>query len=215
MVSLRWSPESSHPRAGSRLLQTLNHSFYRHENWDLGRLLLITNHPLYIINNRLTREVGMWAGRWKKQEYGMEGVWGGSQVWSRPAAPQKQLFTCSSTALPGCWRGSFYSQTPRIPLSSSASHLLLQRSDPASHIPGISIFPLSFTMLLLSLLTTSLNISAMGASLGTSMVAQMVKNLPAMQETRVQSLGQEDPLEKGMETHSSILPWRIFSEFHE
>ena len=40
-------------------------------------------------------------------------------------------------------------------------------------------------------------------------VAQMVKNLPAMQETRVQSLGQEDPLEKGMAIHSSILAWRI------
>ena len=38
---------------------------------------------------------------------------------------------------------------------------------------------------------------------------QMVKNLPAMQETQVQSLGQEDPLEKGMATHSSILAWRI------
>ena len=42
-----------------------------------------------------------------------------------------------------------------------------------------------------------------------SLVAQMVKNLTAMQETRVQSLGQEDPLEKGMATHSSILAWRI------
>ena len=37
----------------------------------------------------------------------------------------------------------------------------------------------------------------------------MVKNLPAMQETCVQFLGQEDPLEKGMATHSSILAWRI------
>ena len=37
----------------------------------------------------------------------------------------------------------------------------------------------------------------------------MVKNLPAMQETRVPSLGQEDPLEKGMATHSSILAWEI------
>ena len=37
----------------------------------------------------------------------------------------------------------------------------------------------------------------------------MVKNLPAMQETVVQSLGQEDPLEKGIATHSSILVWRI------
>ena len=39
------------------------------------------------------------------------------------------------------------------------------------------------------------------------MVAQMVKNLPAMQKTWVQSLGQEDPLEKGKATHSSILAW--------
>ena len=37
----------------------------------------------------------------------------------------------------------------------------------------------------------------------------MVKNLPAMQETQVRSLGQEDPLEKGMATHSSILAWEI------
>ena len=37
----------------------------------------------------------------------------------------------------------------------------------------------------------------------------MVKNLPAMQETRIRSLGQEDPLEEGMTTHSSILAWRI------
>ena len=43
----------------------------------------------------------------------------------------------------------------------------------------------------------------------TSLVAQMVKNLPAMQETRVRSLGWEDPLEKAKATHSSILglPW--------
>ena len=41
------------------------------------------------------------------------------------------------------------------------------------------------------------------------MVAQMVMNLPAMQKTQVQSLGQKDPLEKGMATHSSILAWRI------
>ena len=40
------------------------------------------------------------------------------------------------------------------------------------------------------------------------LVTQMVKNLPAVQETRVQSLGWEDALEKGMATHSSILAWR-------
>ena len=40
-------------------------------------------------------------------------------------------------------------------------------------------------------------------------MAQTVKNLPAKQETKVRSLDQEDPLEKGMGTHSSILAWRI------
>ena len=42
-----------------------------------------------------------------------------------------------------------------------------------------------------------------------SLVAQLVKNPPAMRETWVQSLGWEDPLEEGMATHSSILAWRI------
>ena len=42
-----------------------------------------------------------------------------------------------------------------------------------------------------------------------SLVAQRLKCLPSMQETQVQSLGQEDPLEKEMATHSSILAWRI------
>ena len=42
-----------------------------------------------------------------------------------------------------------------------------------------------------------------------SMVAQRVKNLPAMQETRIQSLGWEDPLEMEMATHSRIFSWRI------
>ena len=42
-----------------------------------------------------------------------------------------------------------------------------------------------------------------------SLMAQMVKNSPAMQETQVRSLAWEDPLEEGMATHSSILVWRI------
>ena len=41
------------------------------------------------------------------------------------------------------------------------------------------------------------------------LVAQMVKHLPTMQETRVRSLGQEDPLEKEMATHSSTIAWKI------
>ena len=48
-----------------------------------------------------------------------------------------------------------------------------------------------------------------GLLAGASWVAQAVKNLPAMWETWIQSLGQEDPLEKSMATHSSILAWRI------
>ena len=44
---------------------------------------------------------------------------------------------------------------------------------------------------------------------GASLVAQLVKNPPAMRQTWVRSLGWEDPLEKGQATHSSILAWRI------
>ena len=48
------------------------------------------------------------------------------------------------------------------------------------------------------------------------LVVQTVKNLPAMQETRVQFLGQKDPLEKEMATHSSILVWEIpWAEKHD
>ena len=50
-------------------------------------------------------------------------------------------------------------------------------------------------------------LAGISITLGASLVAQMIKNLPAEQETWVQPLGQEDPLEKGMATHSSILAW--------
>ena len=55
----------------------------------------------------------------------------------------------------------------------------------------------------------SLHLSAYIVSLVASFVAQLVKNLPALQETWVRSLGWEDPLEKVKATHSSILAWRI------
>ena len=56
----------------------------------------------------------------------------------------------------------------------------------------------------------SFPIQATGAILfWASLVAQSVKNLPAVQETQVRSLDWEDPLEKGMATHSSILAWKI------
>ena len=52
-------------------------------------------------------------------------------------------------------------------------------------------------------------INKIAAILGLSLVAQTMNNLPTMQEIWVQFLGQEDPLEKGMTTHPSILAWRI------
>ena len=51
--------------------------------------------------------------------------------------------------------------------------------------------------------------SLMGFRTGASLVVQLMKNLPAMPETWVQFLGQEDPLEEGMATHSNILAWKI------
>ena len=54
----------------------------------------------------------------------------------------------------------------------------------------------------------SLRLTKLGALIG-AVIAQLVNHLPAMQETRVRFLGREDPLEKEMGTHSSILAWRI------
>ena len=65
--------------------------------------------------------------------------------------------------------------------------------------PLSKIHPVSLQLLALDLLY----------AIFPSLVAQMVKNLPAMRETQVWSLGQEDPLQKGMTAHSTILAWRI------
>ena len=54
-----------------------------------------------------------------------------------------------------------------------------------------------------------LNIDILSKYKIVTLVAQLVKNLPAVRETWVRSLGWENPLEKGMSTHSSILAWRI------
>ena len=54
-----------------------------------------------------------------------------------------------------------------------------------------------------------LGIAVTMTAFGASLVAQMLKRLPAMQKTWVQSLGQEDPLEKKMANHSSIIVWEI------
>ena len=67
------------------------------------------------------------------------------------------------------------------------------------------------TLLVIHLCVTSKSDKSSGHPelVPSSLVAQMVKNLPAVQEIWVRSLGQEDPLEKVMATHSSILAWRI------
>ena len=77
-------------------------------------------------------------------------------------------------------------------------------------ITDVDLALLTLTLLLSSFLIANFSLLLSGKLLlWAFLVAQMVKNLPAMQETWVQFLGQEDPLEKGMPTHSSILAWRI------
>ena len=87
-----------------------------------------------------------------------------------------------------CWRpsGSPFS----LASSSSIQQTPIHPSKPSCHCP-----------LCILLLLSSINYWVIAA--------QMVKNLPTVQETPVQSLGQEDPLEKEIATHSSILAWRI------
>ena len=66
----------------------------------------------------------------------------------------------------------------------------------------------AFTPKLKQNITKLFNITSL-EEIRAPLVAQMVKNLPSVQETQFQSLGWEDPLEKGITTHSSILAWRI------
>ena len=69
--------------------------------------------------------------------------------------------------------------------------------------------PVCFSSIPSKTSSTPIHLAHLHHLLRASLVAQMVKNLTAMQETWVQSLGQEDPLGKGMATHCSILAWRI------
>ena len=83
---------------------------------------------------------------------------------------------------------------------------------PGLRIPGQTLYTGTENKLVLLGLESKRKISTPPKSLFKIigfLVAQLVKNLPAMQETQVQSLGREDPLDKGMATHSSILAWRI------
>ena len=86
-------------------------------------------------------------------------------------------------------------QNGTIPGSSAGKEYACNAGDPGS-IPGLGKspgegigYPLQYSWI--------------------SLLAQLVKNLPAMQETWVRSLGWEDPLEKGTVTHSNVLAWRI------
>ena len=99
--------------------------------------------------------------------------------------------------------GSRRKSAPCLPLGYSDPGLSAPHAPlppwPRDHVSPFHVFPL------LRRTPVWLNPLTPKASLG----AQKVKNPPAMQETQVRSLGQEDPLEKGMATHSSILAWRI------
>ena len=65
------------------------------------------------------------------------------------------------------------------------------------------------SILIVTILILPIHEHGIHTQLAASLVAQRLKSLPAMQETWVRSLGREDPLEKEMATHSSILAWRI------
>ena len=90
----------------------------------------------------------------------------------------------------------------------AASQGTSQESFPAPQFESISSSALSLFMVQLShpYMTTGKTI-ALTKPTRASLVAQMVKNLPTMQETQIRSLVQEDPLEKEMAAHSSILAW--------
>ena len=79
--------------------------------------------------------------------------------------------------------------------------------------PTYSTFPNKMSRVPVSLLAdpmqSGLGSSSLSGINSTSLVTLSVKSLPSMRETQVQSLGREDPLEKKMDTHSSILAWRI------
>ena len=96
-----------------------------------------------------------------------------------------------------------FQRTPRSdllydgPVGSPCSPRDSQESSPTLQFKSINALVLSYLY------------SPTLTSIGGFPIVQMVKNLPVMQETRVQFLGQEDPLKKGMATHSSTLAWRI------
>ena len=103
-----------------------------------------------------------------------------------------------------------------VPMGLSLSSSAFDRADPGLPlVPSLQPPPNLFSSL--NLLISHLTVLAsrtswhwfLSSAPTASLVVHMVKNLPTMRETWVWFLGQEDPLEKGMATHSSILAWRI------
>jgi len=82
-------------------------------------------------------------------------------------------------------------------------------SDSLQSLPGFSVRGILLQGIFPTQETGLLNCRQILYYFGASLIAQLVKNPSAMQETLVRFLGQEDPLEKGKATHSSILAWRI------
>ena len=115
------------------------------------------------------------------------------------APPSLGFKTLVSTSLPSLCLLSFSVLTTNLTLQSSQTYVISVPQMTSSFFLPLGLCPPSFFSTL-----PHPNPDLIQKSLGAFLVAQMVKNLPATQETQVQSLGQEDPLEKGMATHSSI-----------
>ena len=125
----------------------------------------------------------------------------------------------------GC--SSHYSHQDQRPSEASCWHLFLRlpwqknkilavhatvskRSAQNGHVSFAHMLLTKPPWIFLNLTAGTMSLSGLGRkSKGASLVAQLVKNLPTMWETGVRSLGWEDPVEKGMATHSSILAWGI------
>jgi len=123
--------------------------------------------------------------------------------------PGQRLFLGSDLKLGGDWRGySNFSYLQNL----SYTMFFHYRKTKWEGSTGKFLCPfhaLIYFCLVITKIIQMVNTLRLECISRASLVAQMVKNLPAVLETWVQFLGQEDPLEKGMATHSSILAWRI------
>ena len=120
-----------------------------------------------------------------------------------PSSPMKSAHSCSPVPVCGLLCCPPTPRSPRGLCEAPASSFLhlcsVLNSEPRPlWLPPRAVFRQKLTYL-----------EVCRVAWGHSLVVQMVKNLPAMWETWVRSLDREDPLEKGMATHSSICAWRI------